>query len=58
MESKGKIEFHKYYTLKKKKKLTIIYVATEIIKALTNFVSNLPKTFGKQLPTKIYDAAS
>ena len=50
MESKGKTEFHKYYTFRK---LTIISVATEIMTLLMDFMSNLPKTFGEQLFTKI-----
>ena len=40
MESKGKTKFHKYYTFQK---LTVISVAIDIMTALTNFVSNIPK---------------
>ena len=52
MENKGTTIFYKYYTFQK---LTITSVATEIMTPLTNFVSNLPKTFGEKLSTKIND---
>ena len=55
MESKKKTKFHKYYAFQK---LTIISVTTKIMIALTNFVSNLLKTFGEQLSTKINHAIS
>ena len=38
--------------------MTIIFVATEIMTTLTNYVSNLPNTFERQLSTKINDAIS
>ena len=50
VENKGNMKFHNYYTFKK---LTIISVTTEIMTALTNFVSNLPNTFGNNCPRKL-----
>ena len=41
-----------------KKKLTIIFVAIDLMKALTNYVSNLLKTFREHLSTEINDAIS
>ena len=55
MENKEKMKTHKCYTYQK---LTIIFVITEIMKTLTIFVSDLPKTPRQQFSMKIYDAIS
>ena len=50
MKNKGKErQFCKYYTFQK---LIIISIATEIMTALTNFISNSPKTFEKLVTKK------
>ena len=50
MESKVKMKFHKSLTFQK---LIIISIAVEIMTALTQYMSNSPKLFGKYLSTKI-----